>query len=173
MAVTIQESDMLFGEYKDEQVFQIEKSIQYNGKLKSNGVKVCEFILLRGNKLYFIEAKKSCPNQIVGSSSEEKKVNYNKYINDIILKMRHSLALYSNILLKRYTAEDVPELIYKKSLSNLEIRLVLVVKNAEKEWLTPFQDVFKKELQAELRIWKIPSFSVINEAVAREKYFIK
>lgn len=39
MAVTILESNMLFGEYKDEQVFQIEKSIQYNEKLKYNGIR--------------------------------------------------------------------------------------------------------------------------------------
>jgi hypothetical protein len=37
-------------------------------------------------------------------------------------------------------------------LSALEIRLVLVVKNAEKAWLEPFQDVFRNMLQDELRI---------------------
>lgn len=60
----------------------------------------------------------------------------------------------------------------EKDLSCLEIRLVLVVKNAEKEWLIPFQDVFKRELREELRIWKIPGFSIINEEMAREKHFI-
>ena len=32
--------------------------------------------------------------------------------------------------------------------------------------------VFRKLLQNELRIWKIPGFSIINEATAREKHFI-
>lgn len=41
MAVIIPESDMLFGEYKDEQVFQIEKSVQYNEKLRSNQTGTC------------------------------------------------------------------------------------------------------------------------------------
>jgi len=172
MSVIIPESDMLFGEYKDEQVFQIEKSIQYNEKLKPNGIKSCEFILRRDNKLYFVEAKKSCPNQIAANTPEEKRAKYNEYIHDIAVKMRHSLTLYSNILLERYTVEGVPELLRENDLSGLEIRLVLVVKNAEKEWLVPFQDVFKNILQDELRIWKIPGFSIINEATARAKHFI-
>lgn len=49
---------------------------------------------------------------------------------------------------------------------------MLVVKNAEKEWLIPFQDVFRKILKDELRIWKIPDFIIINEATAREKRFV-
>lgn len=86
--------------------------------------------------------------------------------------MRHSLTLYAGILLERYTLEGVPELLREKDMSHLEIRLILVVKNAEKEWLVPFQDVFRKMLQDELRIWKIPSFSILNEEMARQKHFI-
>ena len=39
----------------------------------------------------------------------------------------------------------------------------LVIKNAEKGWLVPSQDVFRNVLQDELRLWKIPGFSIINE----------
>ena len=172
MAVIISESDMQFGEYKQEQVFQLEKSSQYTKKLRPNGIKSCEFILRRDNKLYFVEAKKSCPKKIEAETSEEKRRKYEEYIYDIVLKMRHSLYLYSNILLERYDAEGMSELLREKNLSELEIRLVLVVKNAEKGWLVPFQDVFRNVLQDELRIWKIPGFSVINEDTARRKHFI-
>lgn len=172
MAVIISESDMQFGEYELEQVFQLEKSSQYTKKLKPNGIKSCEFILRRDNRLYFVEAKKSCPRQIEANTSEEKRIKYREYIHDIALKMRHSLALYSNILLERYDTEGVPELLRQQNLSDLEIRLVLVVKNAEKSWLAPFQDVFRNELQDELRIWKIPGFSIINEETARNMHFI-
>lgn len=172
MAVIISESDMQFGEYEEEQIFQLEKSSQYTKKLRPNGIKSCEFILRRDNKLYFVEAKKSCPRQIEAGTSEEKRIKYRKYIYDIVLKMRHSLALYSNILLERYDTEGMPELLRERNLSDLEIRLVLVVKNAEKGWLAPFQDVFRNELRDELRIWKIPGFSIINEEAARNKRFI-
>lgn len=172
MAVVIQESDMLFGEYREEQVFQLEKSAQYNEKLRPNGVKSCEFILRRNNKLYFVEAKKSCPRQLTADSPEEKRAKYNEYIHDIVLKMRHSLAIYANILLERYTKEEIPELLRENNLADIEIRLILVVKNAEKEWLIPFQDVFRNMLREEMRIWKIPGFSVVNEETARKKRFI-
>ena len=170
MGIVIQESDMRFGEYEKDRVFQIEQCSQYTEKLRQNGIKSCEFILLRGKKLYFVEAKKSCPNQIMAETVEEKRIKYKEYIQEIVLKMKHSLILYSNILLNRYSMNGVPETL--KDLSKLEIRLILVVKNAEKEWLVPFQDIFRKELKDEMKIWKIPDFIIINEEMAREKHFI-
>ena len=86
--------------------------------------------------------------------------------------MQHSLALYANILLERYTSDGVPDLLKKIDLSDLEIILLLVVKYAENEWLAPFQDVFRTKLRNELRIWKIRAFNIINETTARNKGFI-
>ena len=57
MTVVITESGMQFGKYTEEQVFPLEKSIQYTEKLMPNGIKSCEFILRRERKLYFVEAK--------------------------------------------------------------------------------------------------------------------
>lgn len=48
------ESDLQFGEYREDQVFHMEDSEQYTKKLKQNGVKSCEFVLLRGKRLYFL-----------------------------------------------------------------------------------------------------------------------
>ena len=110
--------------------------------------------------------------QIKADSPEDKIIKYNEYIHDIALKMRHSLSLYANIVLGRYSSENIPELLMEKDMAELEIRLILVVKNAQKEWLIPFQDVFRKVLKDELRIWKIPGLSIINEQTAREKGFI-
>lgn len=172
MAIVIPESDMLFGEYTEEQVFWLERSVQYTEKLMLNGIKCCEFILRRENKLYFVEAKSTCPRQITAKTSEEKKEKYKAYIQDIVLKMKHSLTFYSAILLQRYRADGVSELLRQADMSDLQIILVLVVKNAEKEWLIPFQDVFKRELKNEIKIWKISDFVVINEATARNKHFI-
>lgn len=74
----------------------------------------------------FVEAKKSCPNQIAVNSSNEKKIKYHEYIQEIVEKMRHSLNLYANILVKRYSQEGVSE--QMKNVKDLDIRLVLVVK---------------------------------------------
>lgn len=54
MGVIIRESGMEFGEYDENQVFRIEASEKYTKSLRQNGIKSCEFILRRGNNLYFI-----------------------------------------------------------------------------------------------------------------------
>ena len=59
----IVESGMQFGLYSDENVFRIEKSPQYQQKLMPNGVKSCEFVLLRDNTLFFVEAKTIVDNR--------------------------------------------------------------------------------------------------------------
>lgn len=170
MGISISESDMQFGEYKEEQVFQIEKSKQYTEKLRQRGVRCCEFVLLRANRLCFIEAKTSYPNPIAGSSSDEKKKQYHKDIQEIVEKMRHSLDLYANILLNRYPQDGISD--EMKRVESLEIRLILVIKNADKSWLVPLQDVLRKELRAEMHIWGIQSFIILNEELARKKHFI-
>lgn len=70
--VVIPESDMQFGEYREEDVFHIEKCEQYQHKLMPNGVKSCEFLLKRADTLYFVEAKTSCPNGNAAGTSKEK-----------------------------------------------------------------------------------------------------
>ena len=109
MGVIIEESGLRFGEYYEDQVFQIETSPQYTKSLRDNGIKSCEFILRKGKKLYFFEAKSSCPRQIMKDipDKDEKKKQYDEFIEEIVLKMRHSLALYGNILLKQYSQDKV------------------------------------------------------------------
>lgn len=172
MSVIIQESDMQFGEYCEEDFFHIEASGQYREHLLSSGVKSCEFILRKGKKLLLVEAKKTCPKQIAADTSEEKKEKYEKYIQDISTKMRHSLALYANILLERYSREGIPVGLKNSDLSSMDMKLVLVVKNAEKSWLEPFPAVLKKQLQDVMSIWKIRDFIVMNEEMAKRKKLV-
>lgn len=170
MEVIVKESDMQFGRYKEEMFFKIEDSVQYKKSLWQNGVRSCEFILRKGNNLCFIEAKTSCPNQISAEDPDEKKEKYDEYIKEIVEKMTHSLDLYANILLRRYSQEGVSEQL--RDVEDLGMRLVLIVKNAKSCWLDPFRDRFRKELQKEMRIWKIPDFIVLNEEQARKWGFI-
>ena len=84
--------------------------------------------------------------------------------------MRHSLELYASILLNRYSKDGISD--EMKNLESLEMRLILVIKNADKSWIVPLQDVFRKELKAEMHIWKIPDFIILNEEQARMKHLI-
>ncbi len=170
--MVINESGMCFGEYSEEDIFYIEKSDQYRNNLMPNGVKSCEFILKKADTLYFVEAKTSCPNQITADSPEEKREKYNAYITEITDKMRHSLALYANILLKRHDTTGIPNNFLETDLSAKQIKIVLVVKNAEEVWLAPLKEKLDKELKKEAKIWKFTDFYVINEERARKKHFV-
>ena len=167
-----EESEMMFGPYAVDEVFRIEKSPQYTESLMPNGVKSCEFILSRGNTICFVEAKKSCPKQITADTPEEKKQKYKEYIEEITDKMRHSLALYANILLKRHDPAGIPAKLLHQDLSKKKIKLILVVKNAEDAWLVPLQEVLSRNIRQEARIWKCAQFFVMNEARARAKQLV-
>ena len=108
--------------------------------------------------------------KIVITESDMQFGEYQEYIQEIVEKMRHSLNLYANIVLKRYSQDGMPDLL--KDAENLNMRLILIVKNAEIAWLDPFRDKFRKELRKEMRIWKIPDFIILNEEQARKKQFI-
>ncbi len=87
MEVIMEESGMRFAKYSEDEVFEIEKSPQYTKSLRQKGVKICEFVLRRGNKIYFMEAKSSCPRQIVWDNPkddrEQRKRKYEEYIEEI------------------------------------------------------------------------------------------
>lgn len=55
MGVIIEESGLRFGEYHENQVFQIETSEQYTKSLRQNGIKTCEFILRKGKSFIFLK----------------------------------------------------------------------------------------------------------------------
>lgn len=178
MGVIIEESGLRFGEYDEDQVFQIETSEQYTKSLRQNGIKTCEFILRKGEELYFFEAKQSCPRQIMkdipDNEKEEKKKRYDEFIQEIVLKMRHSLSLYGNILLKQYSQDKVPEKLVNPDLSNTQISLVLVINPQEGDWEPEpeLRDDLQLHLKDEMKIWKIQSLFVITPQQARKKHFI-
>lgn len=177
MGVIIEESGMRFGEYNENQVFRIETSNQYTRSLRQNSIKSCEFILQRENKLYFFEAKSSCPRQIIGdiSSTERKKKKeaYDKFVEEIVLKMRHSLSLYGNILLKRYTQDDVPNTMITPNLMDKTIYLIVVINtNGIWEPEPELEDDLNLHLNDVMQIWKIQRLLVISDHIAREKHFI-
>lgn len=105
--------------------------------------------------------------------SESKREKYDKYIDDIVQKMRNSLSLYSSILLKRYTTQGVPINLCRNDISGVNIVFLLIIKNADDEWMIPIRDDLSKRMRAEMNIWESRHFLVINEAKAREKGWIK
>lgn len=169
--IIIRESDMDFGPYVPGQLFHMEKSNQYQDCNKAR-VRCCEFLLLKDRKLLFVEAKKTCPNGEKQNEAGERTKEYHGYVEEITEKMRHSLSLYAAMLAGRRSMEGVGEGIRKADRAKTEIVFVLVVKNAEKEWLKNYADVFQRQLRPEMKIWNIRSVLVMNESTARTKGLI-
>lgn len=174
--ITITESEMTFGPFPEENVFQIEKSPCYNKLWKCWGVKTCEFILLKDNNLFFIEAKSSSPRapspSDVFDRTSQQFSRFRTYITDIAQKMTDSLNILASILLNRASQKEdlqCPDNLRSLMLAQVDIVLVLVIKNAKKEWLFPLQDALNKQMKAFLVIWNIRQVLVINETMLRKK----
>ena len=86
MGVFIEESEMRFGEYNEANVFNIEKSPQYD-LIRPHGVACCEFVLLRSDKLFLIEAKESCPRAARSNCPEENEQENTVNVDDFVLRI--------------------------------------------------------------------------------------
>lgn len=110
---------------------------------------------------------------IPSDEKEKKKKAYDKYINEIVLKMRHSLSLYGNILLKRYSQNNIPNAMVNPNLLEKEIHLILVI-NTSGVWDPDPElgETLNQYLNDVLRIWRIKRLLVITERDAKDKHFI-
>lgn len=181
MSITIEESGLTFGEYEDSEVFYIEHSPQY-ASLNSHSVSCCEFVLSRGDSLYFIEAKSSCPRAVDKNLPEKERAErlqkYYKFIHEITHKMQHSLDLYASILLHRWdNSEDISpdfSLPYFQNFQEKEIKLVLVVNTKGEGWNPDpeLQSSLQQSLEPTCKIWKARPILIVNEEKARKKHLI-
>ena len=81
--IKIQESEMSFGEFQEENLFHIEKSKIY--KNLGDGIKTVEFILRYDEKsIVFLEAKKSCPNVAKRYENEKKSEKFEEYYRNLL-----------------------------------------------------------------------------------------
>jgi hypothetical protein len=102
--VRIEESGLLFREFDDSDVFEIEKSVLYRA-LHEGGVKTVEFWLIYDeNKLLLVEAKSSSPNP-------ENSEGFELYIAETAEKFVHSISLFASAFMKVLpdAGQEMPE----------------------------------------------------------------
>ena len=167
--IIIKESDMNFGPYDKDDLFQIEKSNVYTKELANNKVSVTEFILLCVKKLLFVEAKKTTPNFANCSESQEKLKKYQDYVYSIRDKFIHSVSAYMSMRLGRTDGSELSEKLIKQDLKSISIVLVLVVKDSYHSSLIHYKEKLDSILKPEKCIWKIKDVLVISEAMAKKK----
>lgn len=158
---------MVFGDFEEERIFEIEKSKLHN-KI-GNGIKVVEFVFLRNeNELNFIEAKSSSPRP-----TKENIIRFNEFIEEISDKFIHSFNLFYSVLLKRN--KDYGEMnnnFFELDNSKIKLKFILVIKGHEIEWLLPISDALKKKISYQNIIWK-SELIVMNDKIANKYNLVK
>ena len=125
---TIVESEMNFGEYEENNLFEIEKSKIYSDV--GEGIKVVEFILKHGEKnIVFLEAKKTCPNAANRHESQEKEEKFEEYYSSITEKFIDSFQIFLASFLERYsdTTEIGKNLMSMNTLKDFNLKFILVI----------------------------------------------
>ena len=165
--VQINESNMIFGDFEEDKIFQIEKSKLYNKT--GNRIKVVEFVLLRNeNELNFIEAKSSSPRPTSNNI-----IRFNEFIDEISDKFIHSFNLFYSAILKRN--KDYGEInnnFFELDSSKIKLKFILVINGHELEWLLPISDAIKKKLSYQNSIWK-SEVIVMNDKLAGKYNLLK
>lgn len=164
----IQESKMDFGSFDEKDLFHIENSRIYRSI--GSGIKTVEFILrYRENSIIFLEAKESCPNAASRYESEEKEKKFEEYYSSITEKFIMSLQVYLAAILDRYqdTSEIGSALRDVRDLRDIQLKYILVVKNAEDTWLAGPMAELRARLLQYRKIWKIEVI-VLNEELAKQ-----
>lgn len=163
----IPESEMNFGRFNEANLFHIEESKIY--KSLGSGIKTVEFILRYDeNSIIFLEAKKSCPNAENRYDSQEKEKKFEEYYSSITEKFISSLQIYIASIMDKYedTLEIGSELLDVKSLRDIHLKFILVIKNAEDiTWLAGPMAELKARLLQFRKIWEI-EVAVLNEELA-------
>lgn len=168
--ITINESGMKFGPYDPERLFQVEKSKTYE-RVKTD-VKIAEFILLRSPetkpKILILEAKTSF--------SHPTNPEFDNSIDEIADKFINAFNLFMAMYLKRYDYNELSQTLQNINLEMVQFRLVLVIKNHQKDWVKSLKEgLYKnKKLKALRQIWNLgeKTILVLNEEMARENHLI-
>ena len=149
----ITERDMSFISFIFDNAFYIEKSQLYL-RVCNSGIRTVEFIRLKDNKLFFVEAKSTFADP--KNSSEKFRIE----VKEICEKFTHSLNLFSSVK-AGVTKFCFPcDFILPEEVS---LVFLLVIKNHERDWCEEKRDALIAALPSYLKkIWK-PKVNVINE----------
>lgn len=163
---TITESGMRFGPYNTNSVFEIEKS-QTLVSIGS-GIKITEFILIRDNNLFLIEAKSSTPNPCSRERLDD-------FITELEEKFVNALCILMSIKSGRMSSNELPQGFIDMNIETIDLRFMLVINGHKPEWLAPLKDKFEQKLLRWKKVFAMKNnyVLVLNDELARRKNFIQ
>jgi len=152
--------------FEENYYYSIEEEGFYDRITSKYGAKVCDFIVLREEKLLLIEAKSSAPK-----NSKE----LNRYVSDIYQKYIDSLIIYIAAIHNRKNTRSDSLATEMKKTSNLkkEIMLVLIINGFPKAYLQDIKNIFDQFFRKLNYIFSISGFILMNDQQARSRGFIK
>ncbi|WP_243976551.1 hypothetical protein [Vibrio natriegens] len=160
--VTINESGVTFGNFAQDDCYQIEHSLGHNSL--GQGFKMVEFTYLSNDKLFVVEAKRSIPR----ASSQP---DYDNYWDEIFEKFENALILQMMAFVKRnQRAEaELPQNHKLMDWQQTTLQLRLVIPTVPNQHLAPITHKFRKRLHKLKKLWSISDkhMFVINEEKAR------
>lgn len=166
--IEIPESGMTFGPFADDNVFCIEKSKIYL-KLQQK-LQIAEFLVrMKNDSIWIIEAKSSSPNP--KNKMSEKK--FDEYITEISKKLINALTLTVAIIINRHddAINEIPPNLQNSIKNGNTIKLFLIIKGHDEEWLIPIQDALSQKLYLDIKIWRF-AIAVMNDEMARNEKLI-
>ena len=172
MTITIEESGLTFGPFSEESCFYIEKSTLYTEI--GEGVKTVEFMLVKRGKsgelhLYCVEAKQSVPRP--------GQARFEEYFAEVREKMLGALLLFLGARMGRFgtRVEELPTELRDVPLSTSDIKFVLVITTAHRDWLPPLNDKLRSVMQPTVRAFgiKSPAIAVLGRDGARSHGLIR
>lgn len=170
MSQILLESNMKIGPFEDNLFFKIENS-KLHKSMKSK-FRATECIIKRSDNILLIEAKTSCPNVDVSKSdTEEIKIKKcNEYFIEIKEKFEDTFNMYLAVYVgKNMNYDEIgTDLLLDGILKASKIKLVLIIKNANRDWLPQIKAMLEKELIKFCRLWKV-DIVVLNEEMAIDR----
>lgn len=163
----IHESGMIFGPYPDGECYHIENSSVY--KRNQEGMKMVEFLLLRDNKLWFVEARSSTPHHLNQKA-------FIDYIDEIQQKMVNALVLFLGVFLGRHggSIDTLSREFRAIDFGSLDFKLVVIVKNFHVDGMVQLANGLRSALRPILKAFGIKPnlLCIFNEEMARNKGLI-
>lgn len=161
--ITIRESGLEFGPFDEDKCFEVERSALCAGL--GDGVKIVEFMLVRPGKggvanLLCVEAKTSAPQK--GTQPQ-----FDEYFLEIRDKMLNALLLFLGARLGRHgdAADELPHGMRTLDPATVGIKFVLVVSNAQDDWLVPLQEKFTNTMRPIVKTFRVdPASAVVLDA---------
>lgn len=159
--VTVNESGVIFGEFLNHDIFEVEKvltDLNYG-----DGINKVEFILKQKRSkpmILLVEAKSSIPR------------DSSIFFEEIKSKMIHSLTIWFSAICGRHSSLQSSLSKNLKNIENLKlpIKMILVIPTVPDELLEQISQKFKKSLEIERKIWDIDYSHVVvlNESRAKK-----